>query len=304
MGVYGLDLGAITPFLHTFRERERGPRPARPHLGRAAPLPLRAHRRREARPLAASGSTSCDAFLDAGRAAAARVQHPAAGQPHLPASAPCGVGVIDRETRDPLGRDGAGAARRGRRLRRAPRRALLRSTTASSSTCPSAPAGSPASPGDCFHRHWVRVRRSRSRSRSCARRCARCRRARSQGQACPKGLKPPKGEVYVRGREPARRARRTTWSREGEDKAVARALPRAVVQQHRRRSPRSRRARCIADLVALIGQHGHRARRGRPLMQEWLDQLVAAAALLAELPRGLVYTIGHRRSRARWCCSS
>ena len=51
IGVYGLDLGAFTPFLHQFRERERGLDLLDHISGGAAALPLHPHRRREARPL-------------------------------------------------------------------------------------------------------------------------------------------------------------------------------------------------------------------------------------------------------------
>ena len=238
VGTYGLDLGAITPFLHTFREREKG-LDLLDHVSGGRLLYHMIRIGGVKRDLSPEWLDECNAFLDA-----VERRMPEYNQllldNHIFRERTAGIGVIPRETAIAFGRHGARAARVGRRLRLPPRRVVrhLRPLRL-------------RRPGRAERHHGrrrrllppplgARSRRWRSPCGSCARRCASCRGARSR-RKLPKSLKPPKGEVYVRVENPRGELAYYLVS-EGGRQAVAGALPRAVLQQHRGPHRRSRPA--------------------------------------------------------------
>jgi NADH-quinone oxidoreductase subunit D len=113
-----------------------------------------------------------------------------------------------------------------------------------------APSGIAGVPGDCFHRHWVRVREVEESLKIVRQALAQMKEGPVQGRV-PKGFKPPVGEVYVRGENPRGELAIYMIAR-GEDKAY-RARCRGPSFSNIASITEASRGLLIADLVAVIG---------------------------------------------------
>ena len=240
VGVYGLDIGAITPFLHTFRERERG-LDLLDHISGGRLLYHVIRIGGVKRDLTPEWIDECRAFLD-------EVERRLPEYNALLMDNHIFRERTVRHRRDParrrdrVGRDRPGAARLGRRLGRAPRRALRHLRPLRVRRPGRRRAGSRACVGDCFHRHWVRVQEIEQSIRI----------VRQALRELPPGEIQAKVPPRASSR---RRARSTCASRtraasspyylvtRGRRQALARALPRARRSATSPSSPRSPRAR-------------------------------------------------------------
>ena len=153
VGVYGLDVGAITPFLHTFRERERG-LDLLDHVSGGRLLYHVIRIGGVKRDLSPEWVDECHAFLDA-------VEHRLPEynallmNNHIFQERAAGIGVIPKDVA--LGWGVTGPALRACGVdwdcrRDAPYSIYDRFAF----EVPVAPSGIAGVPGDCFHRHWVR----------------------------------------------------------------------------------------------------------------------------------------------------
>jgi NADH-quinone oxidoreductase subunit D len=198
VGVYGLDVGAITPFLHSFRERERG-LDLLDHLSGGRLLYHYVRIGGVKRDLSPEWIDECRTFLDEVERRVPEYNALLLDN-HIFRERTCGIGVIPRETAIAWGVTGPALRASGVDWdcrRDAPYGIYDRF----SFEVPVAPSGVAGVPGDCFHRHWVRVKEIEQSTRIV--RDALDRMPDGEFQArLPKGFKPPKGEVYVRVENP------------------------------------------------------------------------------------------------------
>ena len=198
IGVYGLDLGAFTPFLHQFREREQG----LDLLNHISGVRLLYHYVRIGgvkRDVSKEWLEELDAFL-----AAIDKRLPEYNtlllHNHIFQERTFGIGVIDRDTAVRWGVTGPGLRAAGvdwDTRRDAPYSIYDRFDF-------EIPVG--ASPvggveGDCFARHWIRVREVEESVKIIRQAVAQMPEGPVLGKV-PKSYKPPAGEVYVRGENP------------------------------------------------------------------------------------------------------
>ncbi len=198
IGVYGLDLGAFTPFLHQFRERERG-MDLLNHISGGRLLYHYIRIGGVKRDLSRDWIDELEAFLDAIEKRLPEYNtlllHNRIFQERT-----CGVGVIDRDTAVRWGVTGPALRAAGVDWdvrRDAPYSVYDRFDF----EVPYGPSGIAGVAGDCFQRHWVRVREVAESVKIIRQALA----AMPEGPVMAsmgKGFRPPPGEVYVRGENP------------------------------------------------------------------------------------------------------
>ena len=198
IGVYGLDLGAFTPFLHQFRERERG----LDLLNHIAGARLLYHYIRIGgvkRDLSKEWIDELEVFLD----------HVEKRMPdyntlllhnHIFQERTCGIGVIDREIAVRWGVTGPAMRAAGVDwdLRRDAPYSIYDRFEFEVPVGPSPVAGVA---GDCFARHWLRVREVEESIKIVRQALAQLPEGPVMARV-PKSFKPKTGEVYVRGENP------------------------------------------------------------------------------------------------------
>jgi NADH-quinone oxidoreductase subunit D len=247
IGVYGLDLGAFTPFLHQFRERERG-MDLLDHIsgGRLLYHFLRIGGLK--RDLSRDWIDELEAWLLAVERRLPEYNTLLLNN-HIFQERTFGVGRIDRETAIRWGVTGPSLRAAGVDWdcrRDAPYSIYDRFEF----EVPFGHSGIGGTVGDCFHRHWVRVREVEESVKIVRQALAQMPEGPVMGRV-PKGFKPPAGEVYVRGENPR-----------GELAAYMVSDGRPEAYRVRCRGPSFSNIACItevaegmliADLVALIG---------------------------------------------------
>ena len=214
IGVYGLDLGAFTPFLHQVRERERG-LDLLNHISGARLLYHYIRIGGVKRDLSKEWIDELEVFLDA---VDKRLPdyNTLLLHNHIFQERTCGIGVIDREVATRWGVTGPGLRAAGvdwDTRRDAPYSIYDRFEF-------DVPVG--ASPiagelGDCFARHWIRVREVEESVKIVRQALAQMPEGPVMARV-PKTFKPPPGEVYVRGENP-RGELATYMVSEGKDRA-------------------------------------------------------------------------------------
>jgi NADH-quinone oxidoreductase subunit D len=198
VGVYGLDVGAITPFLHTFRERERG----LDLLDHVSGGRLLYHLIRIGgikRDLTPEWLDECRAWIDEVERRLPEYNALLLNN-HIFQERTCGIGVIDRATAVGWGVTGPALRASGvdwDTRRDAPYGIYDRFAF----DVPTAPTGMAGTVGDCFARHWIRVKEIEQSIRI-VRQALRELPPGEIAAKLPKGFKPPKGEVYVRVENP------------------------------------------------------------------------------------------------------
>jgi NADH-quinone oxidoreductase subunit D len=198
VGVYGLDVGAITPFLHSFRERERG-LDLLDHISGGRLLYHYVRIGGVKRDLSPEWIDECRAFL-------AQVERRLPEynalllNNHIFRERTCGIGVIPRDLAIAWGVTGPALRASGVDWdcrRDAPYGIYDRF----SFDVPVAPSGLSGVVGDCFHRHWIRVMEIEQSIRIVRQALEQMPEGETQGKV-PKGFKPPKGEVFLRVENP------------------------------------------------------------------------------------------------------
>ncbi len=247
IGTYGLDLGAITPFLHQFRERERG-LDLLDHISGGRLLYHYVRIGGVKRDLPREWIDELESFL---RAVEKRLPqyNTLLLENNIFQERTAGIGVIDRETAVRWGVTGPALRAAGVDFdvrRDAPYSIYDRFEF----QVPVAPSGIAGIPGDCFHRHWVRVREVEESVKIIRQALAEIPEGPTLGRV-PKGFKPPVGEVYVRGENP-RGELAVYMIAQGEDKAY-RARARGPSFSNIAVVTEVAKGALIADLVALIG---------------------------------------------------
>ena len=198
MGVYGLDVGAITPFLHTFRERERG-LDLLDHISGGRLLYHVIRIGGVKRDLSPEWIDECHAFLDAVERRLPEYNQLLLDN-HIFQERTAAIGVISPEKAVAWGVTGPALRASGvdwDTRRDAPYGIYDRYPF----EVPVAPSGITGVVGDCFHRHWVRFKET-EQAISLARRALRDLPPGEIQAKLPKTLKPPKGEVFVRVENP------------------------------------------------------------------------------------------------------
>lgn len=198
MGVYGLDIGAITPFLHTFRERERG-LDLLDHIAGGRLLYHLVRIGGVKRDLSPEWIDECHAFLDAVERRLPEYNALLLDN-HIFQERTCGIGVITAAQAVAWGVTGPALRASGVDWdcrRDAPYGIYDRFPF----EVPVAPSGLAGTVGDCFHRHWVRFKEV-EQSISIVRRALRELPPGEIMAKLPKTFKPPKGEVFVRVENP------------------------------------------------------------------------------------------------------
>ena len=198
MGVYGLDIGAITPFLHTFRERERG-LDLLDHIAGGRLLYHVVRIGGVKRDLSPEWIDECHAFLDAVERRLPEYNALLLDN-HIFQERTCGIGVITGTQAVAWGVTGPALRASGVDWdcrRDAPYGIYDRFPF----EVPVAPSGLAGTVGDCFHRHWVRFKEV-EQSISIVRRALRALPPGEIMAKLPKTFKPPKGEVFVRVENP------------------------------------------------------------------------------------------------------
>lgn len=198
IGVYGLDLGAFTPFLHQFRERERG----LDLLNHISGGRLLYHYFRIGgvkRDFSPDFLDELNAFLEA-----VEQRMPEYNtlllQNHIFQERTFGIGVIDKDIATRWGVTGPGLRAAGVDwdLRRdAPYSVYDRFDF----EVPYGDSGLGGTPGDCFHRHWIRAMEVDQSLRIIRQALAQLPDGPVMAKM-PASFKPPTGEVYVRGENP------------------------------------------------------------------------------------------------------
>lgn len=198
VGVYGLDLGAFTPFLHQFRERERG-MDLLDHISGGRLLYHYVRIGGVKRDFTPEWIDELRAFLDAVEARLPEYNtlllHNRIFQDRT-----CDVGVIDRDLAVRWGVTGPALRAAGVDwdLRRdAPYSIYDRFQF----DVPHGHSGIRGVVGDCFQRHWVRVREVQESLKIVRQALERM----PQGPVMatlPASLRPPEGEVFVRAENP------------------------------------------------------------------------------------------------------
>jgi NADH-quinone oxidoreductase subunit D len=247
IGVYGLDLGAFTPFLHQFREREKG-MDLLDHLSGGRLLYHYIRIGGVKRDLTPEWIDELEQLLDAVERRLPEYNTLLLHN-HIFQERTVGVGIIDRDTAIRWGVTGPALRAAGvdwDTRRDAPYSIYDRFRF----DVPIAPSPVAGVVGDCFHRHWVRTREVEESIGIVRQALAGLPEGPVLGRV-PKTFKPPPGEVYVRAENPRGELALYLVS-EGQDKAY-RARCRgpsfsniAVITEV---SP----GLMIADLVALIG---------------------------------------------------
>jgi NADH-quinone oxidoreductase subunit D len=247
IGVYGLDLGAFTPFLHQFRERERG-LDLLDHISGGRLLYHFIRIGGVKRDVSRDWLDELEAFL-----ASVERRLPEYNtlllENHVFQERTAGVGVIDREMAIRWGVTGPALRAAGVDFdtrRDAPYSIYDRFQF----EVPVAPSGIAGVPGDCFHRHWIRAREVEESLKIVRQALSQMKEGPVQGRV-PKGFKPPVGEVYVRAENPRGELAIYMIAR-GEDKAY-RARCRGPSFSNIAVITEASRGLLIADLVALIG---------------------------------------------------
>lgn len=198
VGVYGLDLGAFTPFLHQFRERERG-LDLLDHLSGGRLLYHYVRIGGVKRDLSPEWLDELRAFLDAVERRLPEYNtlllHNRIFQDRT-----AGVGVIDRDTALRWGVTGPSLRAAGVDWdcrRDVPYSVYDRFDF----EVPHGHSGIAGVVGDCFQRHWVRVREVEESLKIVRQALA----GLPEGPVLanlPASLRPPEGEVYVRAENP------------------------------------------------------------------------------------------------------
>ena len=247
MGVYGLDLGAFTPFLHQFRERERG-LDLLDHLSGGRLLYHYVRIGGVKRDVSQEWLDDLHAFL-----AAVETRLPEYNSLLLHNSIfqqrTAGVGIIDRDTCVRWGVTGPALRAAGVNFdvrRDAPYSIYDRFTF----DVPHGDSGIAGVPGDCFHRHWVRWREVEESLKIVRQALATMPQGETLGKV-PRILKPVAGEVYVRGENP-RGELAIYMVSVGEDKAW-RARCRGPSFSNIGVITETAKGTLLADLVAVIG---------------------------------------------------
>ena len=247
IGVYGLDLGAFTPFLHQFRERERG-LDLLDHLAGARLLYHYIRIGGVKRDLSREWIDELEVFL----------HHVEKRIPdyntlllhnHIFQERTCGVGVIDREVAVRWGVTGPAMRAAGvdwDTRRDAPYSIYDRFEF----EVPLGPSPVAGVAGDCFARHWLRVREVEE-SIKIVRQALQQMPEGPVMARVPKSYKPPVGEVYVRGENP-RGELATYMVSEGKDRAY-RIRCRGPSFSNIAVITEVSEGVLLADLVALIG---------------------------------------------------
>ncbi len=247
IGVYGLDLGAFTPFLHQFRERERG-LDLLDHISGGRLLYHYVRIGGVRRDLTPEWLDELDVWLG----------HVERRLPeyntlllhnHIFQERTCGVGVIDRETAIRWGVSGPALRAAGVDFdvrRDAPYSVYDRFDF----EVPVAPSPVAGVVGDCFARHWLRVREVEESVKIIRQALAAMPEGPVMGRV-PRGFKAPVGEVYVRGENP-RGELAVYMVSEGKDKAY-RCRCRGPSFSNIAVITEVSEGVLLADLVALIG---------------------------------------------------
>jgi len=247
IGVYGLDLGAFTPFLHQFRERERG-MDLLDHISGGRLLYHYVRIGGVKRDLSRDWLDELDAFL-----AAVEKRLPEYNlllmENRIFQERTCGIGVIDRDTAVRWGVTGPGLRAAGVDwdLRRdAPYSVYDRFDF----DVPHGESGIAGVLGDCFQRHWIRAKEVEQSVRIVRQALAQM----PEGPVManlPKSFRPAAGEVYVRGENP-RGELACYFVSEGKDTAY-RCRCRGPSYSNIAVITEVAEGVLIADLVALIG---------------------------------------------------
>jgi NADH-quinone oxidoreductase subunit D len=198
IGVYGLDLGAVTPFLHQFRERERG-LDLLDHLSGGRLLYHYVRIGGVKRDLSQEWLDELDAFLTAVERRLPEYNTLLLNN-RIFQERTFRVGVIDAETAVRWGVTGPALRAAGVDWdcrRDAPYSIYERFAF----DVPCGASGIGGEVGDCFHRHWVRVREVEESVKIVRQALAGLPEGPVLGRV-PRGFKPPAGEVYVRGENP------------------------------------------------------------------------------------------------------
>jgi NADH-quinone oxidoreductase subunit D len=247
IGVYGLDLGAITPFLHQFRERERG-LDLLDHISGGRLLYHFVRIGGVKRDLPPDWLAELEAFLAAVERRLVEY-NTLLLENHVFQERTAGVGVIDREMALRWGVTGPALRAAGVDFdcrRDAPYSVYDRFDF----EVPVAPSGIAGVPGDCFHRHWVRVKEVETSISIVRQALSQWKEGPVLGRV-PRGFKPPPGEVYVRGENPRGELAVYMVAR-GEDRAY-RARCRGPSFSNIASITEAAEGLLIADLVALVG---------------------------------------------------
>ena len=247
VGVYGLDVGAITPFLHTFRERERG-LDLLDHISGGRLLYHVIRIGGVKRDLSPEWIDECHAFLEQVEKRLPEYNTLLMNN-HIFRERTAGIGVIPRDRAIAWGVTGPALRASGvdwDTRRDAPYGIYDRFTF----DVPVAPSGIVGVVGDCFHRHWIRVCEIDQSIRLVRQALREMPPGEIMGRV-PKGLKPPKGEVFVRVENPRGELAYYLVS-EGGDKAW-RARCRGPSFSNIAVITEVAPGTLIADLVALMG---------------------------------------------------
>jgi NADH-quinone oxidoreductase subunit D len=247
IGVYGLDLGAFTPFLHQFRERERG-LDLLDHLAGGRLLYHYVRIGGVKRDVSDEWLAELEAWLDDVDRRLPEYNTLLLDN-RIFQERTFGIGVIDRDCAVRWGVTGPALRAAGVDWdcrRDAPYSIYDRFTF----DVPCGHSGVGGVLGDCFQRHWIRVREVQESVRIVRQALARLPAGPVMGRV-PKGFKPPAGEVYVRGETPR-----------GELACYMVSVGKDTAWRVRCRGPSFSNIACvtevaegalIADLVALIG---------------------------------------------------
>ena len=198
IGVYGLDLGAFTPFLHQFRERERG----LDLLDHIAGGRLLYHYIRIGgvkRDLSREWIDELEAWLDSVEKRLPEYNTLLLHN-HIFQERTFGIGLIDRDRAAAWGVTGPGLRAAGVNWdcrRDAPYSIYDRFDF----EVPFGESGMGGELGDCFQRHWIRVREVEESLKIVRQALAQL----PEGPvmaSMPKSFRPPAGEVFMRGENP------------------------------------------------------------------------------------------------------
>jgi NADH-quinone oxidoreductase subunit D len=198
VGVYGLDLGAFTPFLHQFRERERG-LDLLDHISGGRLLYHYVHIGGVKRDFTEEWLDELRAFLDAVEKRLPEY-NTLLLRNRIFQERTFGVGVIDRDTAVRWGVTGPALRASGVDWdcrRDAPYSIYDRFQF----EVPHGHSGIGGEVGDCFQRHWIRVREVEESLKIVRQALAQMPKGPVVADL-PASLRPPPGEVFVRGENP------------------------------------------------------------------------------------------------------
>ncbi len=247
IGTYGLDLGAFTPFLHQFRERERG-LDLLDHISGGRLLYHFVRIGGVKRDLSPEWLDELDVWLNAVERRLPEY-NTLLLENHIFQERTCGIGIVDRATAIRWGVTGPALRAAGvdwDTRRDAPYSIYDRFEL----DVPVGPSPIAGVAGDCFARHWLRVREVET-SLSIVRQALRQMPEGPVMGRVPRALKPPEGQVYVRGENPRGELAVYLVSR-GKDRAW-RARCRGPSFSNIAVITEVAEGELLADLVALIG---------------------------------------------------